>query len=239
MLSRCLPARFSHCSVAPFFPSPALQPLPLPVGPTVVVEETPLTEAMAPAVTVADWQGLHFGIAAGRPTGDNFWAAPGVGAESTPGDWSGTMTSLSAGYDWQRGRLIYGLTLAVSGNGIDASPTYSETFLCEGCETTVDKLITLRGRIGLSSGKTLFFASAGAARADAIGTFSNFTAGKDSLTGWTAGIGVERFISQKTTLSAEYLHTDLGRLELPNICNSYCSTDVSFGLVQFGVNYHW
>ena len=170
-------------------------------GPTVVVEETPLTDAMAPAVTVADWQGLHFGIAAGRPTGDNFWAAPGVGAESTPGDWSGTMTSLSAGYDWQRGRLIYGLTLAVSGNGIDASPTYSETFLCEGCETTVDKLITLRGRIGLSSGKTLFFASAGAARADAIGTFSNFTAGKDSLTGWTAGIGVERFISQKTTLS--------------------------------------
>jgi outer membrane immunogenic protein len=100
-----------------------------------------------------DWQGLHFGIAAARPSGDNFWAERSLGAESAPGDWSGSLPTLSAGYDFQRGKLVYGVTLAVSGGDMTANPVSGGIFGCGGCQTDVDKLTTLRGSRRLSNWK--------------------------------------------------------------------------------------
>lgn len=214
----------------------ALQPA-LAGGPVATSEEPPV----AAAVTEADWNGLHFGLAAARPNGDNAWAERSVGAVSAAGDWSGTLPTLSLGYDWQRGKLVYGVTLAVSGGETTANPTTGGGFGCSECETAVDRLATLTGRVGWAPGKTLFYAKAGAARADAIGTAldGTITTGEGSVSGWTAGLGVERYVGSKITLSAEYSQVDLGRLELPTACGSQCYTDISFGLLQLGVNYRW
>ena len=204
-------------------------------GPTLAAGEP------APADAVSDWQGLHFGISTARPNGDNFWAERGIPSETAAGDWSGTLPTFSLGYDWQRGKLVFGVTLAVSSGDLMAEPTTGGGFGCFGCQTTIDKLKTLRGRVGYALGKTLVYATAGSARADGIGTAGGgaSVSGEDSLTGWTAGIGVERYVGRKITLSAEYLQTDLGRLELPIACGSRCYTDISFGLLQLGVNYRW
>ncbi len=205
-------------------------------GPVATADEPPV----AADVVTPDWSGLHFGLAAARPNGDNAWAERGVGAASAAGDWSGTVPTLSLGYDWQRGKLVYGVALALSGGDITANPTSGGAFGCPGCETTVDKLTTLSGRLGWAPGKTLFYAKAGVARADAIGTATGIgTIGEAGVSGWTAGIGVERYVGKKITVSAEYSQVDLGRLELPNRCGVQCYTDVSFGLVQLGVNYRW
>jgi outer membrane immunogenic protein len=205
-------------------------------GPVAVADEAPV--AVSPVM--ADWSGLHFGIAASRPNGDNAWAERGAGAVSVAGDWSGTLPTLSLGYDWQRGSLVYGVTLARSGGNLTANPTTGSGFGCPGCLTTVDKLTTLSGRLGWATGKTLLFAKGGVARADAIGTATGFgTIGEGSVSGWTAGIGIERYVGAKITLSAEYSQVNLGRLELPTACGTQCYTDIDFGLVQLGVNYHW
>lgn len=205
-------------------------------GPVATADEPPV----AADVATVDWSGLHFGLSAARPNGDNAWAERSVGAVSAAGDWSGTMPTLSLGYDWQRGKLVYGVALGLSGGDITANPSTGGGFGCPGCETTVDRLTTLTARLGWAPGKTLFYAKAGAARADAIGTATGFTTiGEGGVSGWTAGIGVERFVSSKITLSAEYSQVDLGRLELPNNCGSQCYTDVSFGMMQLGVNYRW
>lgn len=206
-------------------------------GPVTTPDEPPV----AVDVAAQDWSGLHFGIAAARPNGSNFWAERSVPAQSAAGDFSGTLSTVSAGYDWQRGNLVYGVALSISGGDIVANPVSGGGFGCTGCEFTVDKLATLRGRLGWSLGKTLIYGTAGAARAHGLGTTSGGATiqGDDSLTGWTAGIGVERYVSNKITISAEYLQTDLGRMELPTNCSVNCYTDVSFGLLQLGVNYRW
>lgn len=206
-------------------------------GPTVVADDAPV----AAAPEAIDWSGLRLGIAFSKPTGDNFWAERSLSAESSADDWSGTMPSVSVGYDWQHGNLVYGAVLSVHGGDMNANPTTGSIFGCTGCETSVDKLATLRGRLGWALGKTLVFASAGAARANALGSAGDgtVTTGEDKLSGWIAGLGVEHFISQKLTVSAEYLHTDLGRLELPTSCFVDCYTDIEFGMVQLGINYRW
>lgn len=206
-------------------------------GPIVVADDAPV----AAAPEAIDWSGLRLGIAFGKPSGENFWAERGVPVESNAGDWSGTMPSVSVGYDWQRGNLVYGAVLSVHGGDMSANPTTGNGFTCSGCEMSVDKLATLRGRLGWSLGKTLVFASAGAARANAVGSALDgmFTIGEDKLSGWIAGLGLEHFISPKLTVSAEYLHTDLGRLELPTRCFVDCYTDIEFGMVQLGINYRW
>jgi outer membrane immunogenic protein len=211
--------------------------LPVMAGGPIAIAEEPTVAAEA---EVQDWKGLHFGLVAAKPYGESFWAERRFSAQSTPDDFSGTLPTLSAGYDWQRGKLVYGVTLGVSTGEMTAQPTNGSGFGCDGCETTVDKLVTLRGRVGWSLGKTLIYATAGAARADVIGTFQvTSVIGQGTLTGWTAGIGVERFVGKKITLSAEYLQTDLGRMELPFLCGVNCYTDVEFGLLQLGVNYRW
>ena len=199
-------------------------------GPTLAAGEP------APADAVSDWQGLHFGISAARPNGDNFWVTGFEYDDDTaPADWSGNLSTLSLGYDWQRGKLVYGVTLAVSSGDLVAEPNR-----CAGCQTTIDKLKTFRGRVGYALGKTLLYATAGVAKSHSqASTFgrSGIEVVADDLTGWTAGIGVERFVSDKITLSAEYLHTDLGRMELHAILGPQSYTDISFGLLQLGVNY--
>lgn len=205
-------------------------------GPVATADEPPV----AADVAASDWSGLHFGLAAARPNGDNAWAERGSGGVSTAGDWSGTLPTLSLGYDWQRGKLVYGVALALSGGDITANPTASASFFCPGCETAVDKLTTLTGRVGWAPGKTLFYAKAGVARADAIATATGFsTIGEGGVSGWTAGLGVERYVGSRITISAEYSQVDLGRLELPNSCGVQCFSDISFGQMQLGVNYRW
>lgn len=206
-------------------------------GPASIPGEAPVE----PTLASEDWTGLHFGIAIAKPRGDNAYGERSGPVESIPGDWSGNLPTLSLGHDWQRGGLVYGVALSVAGGDTSAVPTPSGGFACPGCETSIKNLATLRGRVGIATGKTLIFASAGAARAKVAATLfdGGGSLGDDSLSGWAAGIGVERFVGQKITVSAEYLKTDLGRMELPTNCSSQCYTDVDFGQVQLGVNYRW
>ena len=157
-----------------------------------------------------------------------------------PDDWSGNLSTLSLGYDWQRGKLVYGVTLAVSNGDLVAMPA---AFQGDSSKVmTIDKLKTFRGRVGYALGKILVYATAGVAKSHSqasISGRSGIIVVADDLTGWTAGIGVERFVSDKITLSAEYLHTDLGRMELHRIFATQSYTDIRFGLLQLGVNYRW
>ena len=50
----------------------------------------------APTDAASDWQGLHFGISAARPYGDNFWFfGSALDKETAPADWSGNLSTLS------------------------------------------------------------------------------------------------------------------------------------------------
>ena len=207
-------------------------------GPTATTEETPVVAEMPPAAA-ADWQGSYAGIAFARPSGDNFWVVPSQGP-STTDDFSGNVTSITGGHDWQRGNLVYGLGLTYGSGDITANPQ-TNLWTCDACSTTISKMASLRGRIGLAMGKTLIYATGGIALADAEGIIESTTlVGNDTLNGTVFGLGVEHRVGGNLSVSVEYLKTDLGRFDLAELCNvDSCYTDVEFDQMQVGLNYRW
>lgn len=206
-------------------------------GPVLVAEEAPVTVAVPP---VPDWQGPYVGIAVGTPTGDNVFGRSDLAIWSTPAPWSGTPASLKAGYDWQRGRLVFGVLVEASVGDISNPTLPSPVVICfDTCEVAVSSQTSLRGRVGYTFGRNLVYATAGMVSANAKFTAlaGIVTIGEDRLTGWTAGLGFERRIGKHLTLTAEYRHTDLGSLALA--CFPTCQTPIDYGLAQFGLNYRW
>ena len=207
-------------------------------GPTATTEETPVAAEMASTVG-ADWQGSYAGIAFARPSGDNFWVVPSQGPSTTE-DFSGNVTSITGGHDWQRGNLVYGVGLTYGSGDITATPQ-TNTWTCNDCSTNVSKMASLRGRIGLAMGKTLIYATGGIVRADAEATLEVTTSvGSDTLNGTVFGIGVEHRVGGNLSVSLEYLKTDLGRFDLTGLCSvDSCYTDIEFGQTQLGLTYRF
>lgn len=145
---------------------------------------------------------------------------------------------LTAGYDMQRGSMVYGAALDYTGGTLTATSTTSGVFGClTGCITDVEHGVALRGRVGQAYDRTLLFATAGIASAEVTGRIAGLgVTGSGRLNGWVAGLGVEHAVSSRMTVSFEYLFTNLGRLELPTLCEIDCYTDVSFGTIRLGAN---
>lgn len=202
----------------------------------------PVTESPAPVADAAtvDWSGYYAGISVGRPTGDTTWDLPPLALSLVPDNWGGTLPALNVGRDWQRGRLTFGAAFSLSSGELTAAPQSDVFFSCFQCNTIVSDLLTLRGRAGLATGRMLYFATGGIARADVVGTRSSgvTTINSDTLTGWTLGLGVERRLAEKISISASYDHTDLGSISFDAHVPGTVA-DIDFGLMQIGVNYRW
>jgi outer membrane immunogenic protein len=125
-----------------------------------------------PAIT---WTGFYFGA--------NLGAAVFDGADGD--DDTEFLGGLHAGFNWQKPG---GFVLGVEGD-VD--------FIDD-----IDYLASLRGRLGLARGATLFYATAGVAF---LGLDDEF-ADDDTLTGWTAGLGVEHKIRDNVSLGLEGLY---------------------------------
>jgi opacity protein-like surface antigen len=188
----------------------------------------------------ADWSGLYFGAALATPRGDNTWRQASDGLELVPGSWTGSLMVLSVGRDWQKERLTYGAQLSYGNGDFSASPTSATFISCSICATEVSNLITLRGRVGIAAGQMRFFAAGGLAHANVTATnLSGLIVVREAaLTGWTAGIGVERLIGENLSLAVSYDHVDLGALDLPTYLPTG-ETEVDFGMMQVGMNVRW
>lgn len=197
-------------------------------------------QAEEPAPPDAAWSGYHFGFALGTPSGDNTWRIQNTSLALLPRDWTRSMPTLSAGRDWQKDQLVYGLTASASGGEFFAQPASAIFITCVTCQITVKDLITLGGRAGFATGRTLFFARAGFARANVTGANvgGEVIVGKAGMTGWTAGLGAEHMLGDNLSLSLSYERVDLGALDLSSYSENAVS-DVTFGSVQVGMNVHW
>lgn len=212
-------------ALAGSYSPPPVDPIPTPV----------------PIIETFSWSGGYVGLHLGVATGNNRWDERSVSASSTPGDWGGTPWGVRLGYDMQSGAWVFGAALDYT-HGVEATSETSATFACgaTGCVTTVDNTVALRARVGYAWDRTLFYATAGAARGEVMASSSiNPNHGSGSLNGWVAGVGLEHAVNNRWSVGVEYLHTDLGRLEIPVACNTDCFTDVSFGTLRLGVNFRF
>jgi len=206
------------------------------------------------------WTGLYAGVNAGYGTNrDNVNIHPesvnaniAVGLGDSPTALTvrdaGFLGGGQIGYNWQTGRLVWGVETDLDWAQISGST--ANTFGPDFFTTTVDKNIswlgTARGRVGtLATDNLLLYVTAGAAYGGTELAFDQRQAGVNcpfnvvcstgsvskTKVGWTAGAGFEYAVTNRATLKAEYLFVDLGSVSLTS-----ADSNGQFAPFIYGVN---
>jgi len=165
-----------------------------------------------------DWNGVYLGFGLGASKGNTHFDFSGSVSGSNDLPVLGANGNVTLGVNAQSGNFVYGLAadgslLTVRGSGSQSGGTI---------DTALDELFAVRGRLGVASGNLLFFATAGlAAGHESFSTdISGMLAGPSQrpalgngyVYGPTYGLGVEVAVSDKVSLTAEGLVTNLSSL---------------------------
>lgn len=115
------------------------------------------------------------------------------------------------GYDWQVGRFVLGL----ASEGQIGFAEEDGSGPADGSELSLDTFGTITGRVGVTSGRFLFFATGGAAFSQI--EISNAFEDDETLSGWTAGGGVEYAWNAATFVRLEYNRVELDEGDFSNL----------------------
>ena len=191
-----------------------------------------------------NWAGLYVGGSAGYAFGDSSLSIVGQTVDVSP---EGATLGAYLGYNFQRGPIVFGVEASL--NSADVSDTFAvvgdEAFASSSTELTWYG--TAVGRLGYSTGNTLFYGFGGVAfgnvktRFDAVAEEATFgTEDEQMHVGWTAGAGIERAFTDRVGVRLEYAHVDLGREDTFGALaglGGEISNDLSFDTVKLGVSY--
>lgn len=218
------------------------------------------------------WTGLYIGAHAGHGWAD--WDGRMAYSDATPGDGfdSGGKTiggdglngGLQAGFNVQTGSVVWGLEADVSWMDADGEATLLPYPNSAGSpawkfRTELDVLGTVRGRVGVTSGPLLIYATGGVAFAratthlDVLGPgYNAWARSEENLIGWAAGGGLEWAFAPHWSLKAEYLYVDLGDTgsNMAGIQKTSCPAgcphttdsfpaDLDLHIVRAGINYRF
>lgn len=161
-------------------------------------------------------------------------------------DVNGAIYGVHAGYNWQRGSLVYGLEAGFNGTNMDGS---SACVVLLNCQRSLDWYGTGVARIGYAPGNTLFYGFGGIAWGEVKTNIGLVSAGiplfegEESHVGWTAGLGVEHAFNERFSVRVEYSHVDLGEEDtaltfrgrtIPGVTDN---VDLSFDAIKVGASY--
>lgn len=207
-------------------------------------------------VTVYDWTGFYAGINVGGTVGHNpsdyaLATAPTINTVTLAP--RGVLGGVQAGYNFQVSNWVLGVEA-------DWQGTTAEDSYCTNCgidaggglRQRLPWFATARGRVGLAQGPLLFYGTAGAAFGR-LETNLNCCVGdqvlavspSSTLTGWTAGLGIEAALAGNWTAKAEYLHANLGGVThvvpfAPVFANVLTSnSDIRMHVARVGLNYRF
>lgn len=194
------------------------------------VADVPLTAA--PTAPVADWAGGYAGLSLGY----SFGGDDEVGFDFYEGDdlefrntdltnvkVKGFTGDLHAGYRWQRGSWVFGPELAIEGGSVDAKEgltvTAPDEFKTDGTiESSVNYIASLVFKTGYAvNPQTLIYGTAGVTHGDfdyKIATPDDSSRESYSANGYVLGLGVERKVSDRMSVFAEYQYRDFGNTDV-------------------------
>lgn len=189
---------------------------------------------LASPLPTIEWQGLFVGLNAGVGSAQNCWSylynrvGPPAGISGKEGCKSATMPAFGGqiGYNFRAGNLVYGVE--ISGDlASSKTSTMSDLFVQDAIRTRVSSFYTAAARIGYVYDHYLLYAKSGVAQQK-----SDYerTVGNPGTTGWieragqlrtglALGAGVERMITAKLSLAAEYDYVNFGAMNkaLPTV----------------------
>jgi outer membrane immunogenic protein len=240
--------------------------------------------ASSPAfAATTDWTGFYVGATAGHADGSSdvttttvyspsgYFSSTSVPPIAVAGegqvDPSGFAGSLNAGYNWQSGPVVFGLEGDWSGLNADDSRNDGAVYPC--CAptafnvyeaTSADHLMTLRGRLGYATDRSLFYVTAGWAQVE-IEINDEFTddyddaresySASDTTDDWIYGVGYELQFDNNWSFKAEYLHASFDTVggtsnnlttgvddTWPTSVFTH-SSDLDLSVIRVGVNYRF
>ena len=196
-----------------------------------------------PSPTVYDWSGPYVGLMVAGSMGTFAGIDGDFGDPIFPGDGEGdlegTTYGLYAGYNVQRGTLVYGAELGYQGKGISGSEACANPVF--QCGVDIDSVLTLSGRLGfLASPRTLLYGSLGYAQAQTNGYVDDgLRQGEDkTIDGYVVGLGVEYMATDTVLLRGgvqvfDFAETDY-QTDLP-----YDDVNSDFTQIFVGVTYRF
>lgn len=237
----------------------------------------PVYKAPPPAAPMWSWSGFYAGVNLGGAWGTSKYTLtfpPGTGwspANQTQlaNDGAATlnMGSVSGGgqigYNWQVNNIVFGPEADIQYIGLRKTNAFTQPGPILGLITPYtftessrsDWMATVRGRLGVTAGRVLFYGTGGVAFANSASadtlnfptllpaaTFTGAGARSSVQTGWTAGGGVEWAFTDHWTAKAEYLYarfpTSTTGINPINVTFTQAYTDrLTVNLARAGVNY--
>lgn len=164
-------------------------------------------KAQSGSVPTVDWSGLYLGL-----NGGYGWSSidVGIGPDVRVDGWLG---GGHIGVQGQFDRWVLGIEAAYALGELDGSRTTDFDGAPLKIEASIRDLFLVTGRLGYAWADRLAYVKAGYASADAAYSTTYLGAiasAKTRLDGWTAGLGIERALTQNITVGFEYNYVDLG-----------------------------
>ena len=205
-------------------------------------------------VALYNWSGFYIGGHIGGVWGDKDWidvTFPGLAFADGSSEISGFLAGGQAGFNWQAGNFVFGIEGQVSWTNADGA------HLCLfnvglTCETNLNWLGTVAGRIGYAFNNVLLYAKGGFAFANedylqsVTGTGVVIALSEDETrTGWMVGAGVEYGFTPNWSFKVEYNYMDFGadvsNLVIPGTGVIFTAADIDqqIHVVKAGINYRF
>ena len=164
------------------------------------------------------WTGAYWGVHLGGGESHIDWQLTPVSNTRADQSGDGVVGGFHLGYNWQMSSLVLSAEGSATLSGINGERLCpKETFRCEHEN---DFLGSVRGRLGVAVGSTLFYGTGGLGFQRADYTIRNATtgtvlvsSGKNTDIGWVAGGGLEYAITRQVSARAS------------NICTTTSMTD--------------
>jgi outer membrane immunogenic protein len=199
-----------------------------------------LARPRAPAyVPYFSWTGFYLGVNAGYGFGQSNWTDTLASTATGNFDIKGALLGGTAGYNVQLGAIVVGIEGDVGWSSIKGSTSVAGCGTA--CETSNDRLATIRGRFGYAFDRFLPYLTGGVSLGKIEGTIAGGGSIKSNNIGWTAGGGLEYAFVDNWSVKAEYLYTDLGKVTCEAICSGAAPFELTFktNLVRGGLNYRF
>ncbi|WP_312530799.1 outer membrane protein [Paracoccus sp. (in: a-proteobacteria)] len=209
----------------------------------------PVVEAaVAPVIEVApaagDWQGGYAGVTLGYAfagkdrVGVNEGGAGGV-TDLKKLDLSGANAGVRVGYRWQKDRWVFGPELGFEGGNV------KDSFTDGGYEASskIKNVLALRMKTGYEvSPDMLVYGIAGVARAkvDYKVTGADIDVNDSfSRTGYVVGLGVEKKLTERMSLTGEYEYANFGKETLEDAAGTVTKATPKYSNVKVGLNFRF
>lgn len=206
-----------------------------------VIDPPAPSYSAAPAYTSPpnDWTGFYAGVLGGYGFGNMNTTIAGT-TTGTPSN--GVLAGVTVGANMQIDSYVLGVEGDINWSGQSGNAT------CAGatCNTDLDWVGSVRGRLGYAIDPALLYVTGGVAVARANTSVSPVTAGttgsySDTYTGWTLGAGAEAALTEHLSAKLEYAYSDFGdrTAAAGTLATTAATTSLTSHAVKFGLNYRF